>query len=315
MRQQKGFLLIAAVIIIVVFALLSAALVSTILRATESTRYLHAIPEATALAESGLDLARKSLTITDLSTRQTCAGLDTTTALVTGNSITGTATNSVNNPRYAYATLATAIANSTTPTTIIVNDTSVFALDGWVLIGREVFQYERIANATTLAGVSRAQDGTEASAHIVGNVVSQYQCSIAGIGHAPGTNPKAIREYQQGMRQPLLFAAGQNGTILRWNGPTTELLWASQASGTALDLHAISALNYHSAWAVGDQTSAGFTFVRLQGNTWTPAFAALGSETNLYGVDATSDNEAWAVGERTGGKCNCHLALGAQCHK
>jgi len=301
MRQPKGFLLIAAVVIIVIFALLSAALVSTILRATESTRYLHAIPAAGALAESGLELARKNLTITDLSTRQTCGGLGTTTVLATGNSITGQASNAVNNPRYAYATLATAIANNTTPTTITVDDSSAFALDGWVLVGREVFQYERIADATTLAGVSRAQDGTEAAAHIVGNVVSQYQCSIAGIGHAPGTNPKAIREYQQGMRQPILFAAGQMGTMLRWNGPTAELVWASQSSGTTQNLNAISALNYHSAWGVGDQTSAGFTFVRLQGDTWASVAVALTNETNLYGVDATSDNEAWAVGERSGG--------------
>ncbi|MDX2345590.1 MAG: hypothetical protein QNK11_01755 [Legionella sp.] len=301
MSQQKGFLLVAAVILIVAFALLSAALVSTVFRTTESTLYLQSIPAAGALAESGLDQAKKNMTLTNLGTRQTCVGLASSVNLTTGKSLSGLGSNTTNNPRHAYATLSTAIANNTTPTTITVNDSSVFAPNGWVLIGREMFQYDRIANATTLAGVSRAQDGTEASIHVTGVLVSQYQCLIAGVGHVPAANPKGIREYQQGMHQPILFTAGNTGTILRWNGPTSELLWAAENSGTAQNLHAISALNYHSAWAVGDRTSAGFMFSRLQGNVWTAFFAPLGSETNLYGVDAVSEREAWAVGERTGG--------------
>ncbi len=301
MSQQKGFLLVTAVIVIVVFALLSAALVSTVLRTAESTLYLRQIPAASALAESGLEQAKQSMTFSNLSTRQTCAGLSTTTILSTGTSATGRGSLTVDNPRFAFSTLATAISSADVPSTITVNDSSVFASNGWVLIGREVFQYDYIASGTTLGGVSRAQDGTEARGHVVGTVVSQYQCAIAGTGYAPATNTKSTREYQQGLRQPALFAAGLNGTILRWNGQTSELLWSSDTTGTANDFHAISMINYHSGWAAGKHASEGFVFSRLQGNTWSTVYAPLGSETDLHAIHATSEQEAWAVGERTGG--------------
>ena len=293
--------MVTAVVIIVVFALLSAALVSIFLRSSEATLRLQAIPKAAALAEGGLDQAGRNLIQANLSARQTCVNLATTTTLSTGNSIAARASNIANNPRYAYAVLTAAIPNNTSPTTITVADSSVFAPDGWVLIGREVFQYSRIADVTTLAGVMRAQDGSVASEQVVGATVSQYQCYIAGIGQSPATNPVSIREYQQGMRQPVLFAVGQSGTVLRWNAETAELAWASQASGTTLDLYAVSALNYHEAWAVASQSSSAYQFARLQGNApWLPIAAALGNAVDLLGVDATSSKEAWAVGRKQG---------------
>ncbi|MDX2345589.1 MAG: hypothetical protein QNK11_01750 [Legionella sp.] len=300
MSQQKGFLLITAVIMIVVFAVLSTVIVATVLRTTEMTLYPKEIPAADALAESGLDQARKNITQTNLSTRQTCTGLASTITLATGNSISGPGTNTTNNPRHAYATLQTAIVSNTTPSIMTVNNSSVFAPSGWVLIGREMFQYDRIASSTTLGGVSRAQDGTEASTHVAGSVVSQYQCSIAGIGHAPAINPRGIREYQQGMNQPILFSVGEKGRLMRWNGPVNELVWASENSGTNKDLYGVSALNYHSAWAVGKKDKKDFMLSRLQGNSWSSVLVRLGSSSDLYSVDAVSENEAWAVGQRKG---------------
>lgn len=299
MQRQKGFLLITAVILIIVLGLLGTALVSMFIRNTKSTLQLRSIPAAGALAESGLEQARKNFTLTNFSTRQACANLSSTYVLPTsgtaiGESVTGPASNTANNPRYAYATLSTAISAASTPTTITVNDTSVFAPDGWVLIGKEVFQYSRIDNATTLGGVARAKDGTYATDHVSGVLVSQYQCYVAGIGRAPATNPLSIREYQQGMRQPLLFAVGYNGTILRFNGNTAELAWAAQASGTAANFNAISALNYHTAWAMADTT-----FDRLHGSNWSPFTTSVG-QTLMYGVDAVSSKEVWAVGKAAG---------------
>lgn len=301
MKRQKGFLIVTAIVLIVVLAMLAAGLVSIFIRTVEASLRLKAIPAASALAESGLEQAQKNFTLTDFTARQTCTTLGSTVSLSTGDSITALATNTANNPRYAYTALTTSISNSTNPTTITVTDSSVFAPDGWVLIGREVFRYKYIANSTTLGGVARAQDSSLATDHPSGSIVSQYQCYIAGIGHAPAVNPLSIREYQQGMRQPLLFAVGQSGTLLRWNGPTSELAWDAVTSGSSQDLKGISALNYHSAWAVGNNVNAGYELVRLQGSTWTRVNLALGSETNLLAVDATSSKEAWAVGERTAG--------------
>ena len=301
MKRQQGFLIVSAIIFVLVLALLGAAMVSIFIRTTEITLHLRSIPAANALAESGLEQAQKNFTLSDFSVRQTCTSLASTVSLSTGDSITSVGTNTVNNPRYADSTLTTAIANNTSPTTIIVNDSSVFSPDGWVSIGKEVFQYTRIDNASTLGGVKRAQDSSLAIDHPSGAIVSQYQCALAGIGHAPANNTLSVREYQRSVRQSLIFAVGQNGALLRWNGPSAELLWDTQSSNVLQDLNAVSALNYHSAWAVGNNSSAGFVFSRLQGTTWSAVNVALGSETNLRAIDATSSNEAWAAGERTGG--------------
>ena len=41
------------------------------------------------------------------------------------------------------------------------------------MIGREVFQYGYIADSATLGNVTRAQDGSLATVHEVGEIVSQ----------------------------------------------------------------------------------------------------------------------------------------------
>jgi Tfp pilus assembly protein PilX len=299
LRQQKGFLLVTAVVIVVVVGLLSAILVKMFMRSNEMTLRLRSIPLASALAQSALEQAQKNFTLTNLNARQACVSLATTVSLSTGDSITGRASNTANNPRYAYATLTTPITSTSTPTTITVNDSSVFSATGWVMIGREVFQYTGIGGATTLTGVTRALDTSIATDHVSGELVSQYQCYIAGIGHAPATNPLSIREYQQAARQAVIFAVGQNGTILRWNGDTAELAWSAVASGTVLDLRAVSAMNYHSAWAASIYSAAGYGFDRLEGNApWSPVYTALGQEQDLLGIYATSSKEVWAVGKR-----------------
>ncbi|KTD19874.1 type IV pilus modification PilV family protein [Legionella londiniensis] len=294
MKRQQGFLSLATVVVIVIFAILSATLVSMFIRASAYTVNLSAIPKASALAESGLEQGRANLTEPALADRQTCAGLANLTSLPTGNFTVSPAVGI--NPRYAFATLSTAIASSGTPASITVTDGSVFVTGGGrVLIGREVFQYQRV-NGNILTGISRAEDGSTSASHPEGALVSQYQCNMASIGNAPANNPQATREYQQGMQQPAVFAAGSGGTILRWNSPTNENAWESMSPG-AYEFNAISMINYHEGWAVADTQAR---VARLQGNAWTLFQPSFSGNRDLYGVDAPSESEAWAVGSRQG---------------
>ena len=296
-RQQKGFLILVAVIIIVIFALLSAALVSMFIRTAASTQHLQAIAAASALAESGIEQGKKNITEPIIANRQSCINLNNTTTLTTGTAQTYRSQSSGNsiNPRYSYSTLTSGITSSTTPSSIIVNDTSVFAPHGRVMIGRETFQYGRISSATSLGNIRRAQDGSLAIAHPIGSEVSQYQCTLSGTG----STVTASREYQQGAQQPVAYAIGANGTLLRWNSDTSELVWQTVNTGTTNNFKGISLQNYHSGWAVENSTS-GVTFdlARLQGNNWTNVSIADSTHgVNLNAVHATSSNEAWAVGD------------------
>ena len=299
-RQQQGFLVITAVVIIVILGLLSSALVAIFTRANEATLHLQAIPAASALAESGLEQAKSNITQPVIANRQSCVNLSNTNALSTGSAIASRSQNSANsiNPRYSYSTLTAAMTSSGSPTTIAVSDSSVFAPHGRVMIGRETFQYGRIGSATSLDDVTRAQDGTLAMAHAIGNQVSQYQCTLSGTDTV-GTALLASREYQQGAQQPVVFAVGDNGTLLRWNSDTSELAWQAISSGTTNNFNGVSLQNYHSGWAVADSTNGTvFNLARLQGNAWSNVGVTdTAHAVNLYAVDTTSSNEAWAVGD------------------
>lgn len=298
MRKQQGFLMIAALIIIVIFAILSATLVSMFVRTSIATAHLASTPNANFLAEGGLQQAQRNITEPIIANRQTCIGLSATGSLSTGSFTATRATDAANsiNPRHAFSTLSTGISSVATPSTISVTSSAVLAPHGRVLIGREVFKYNRIANGTTLADVTRAQDGTPATAHEVGTIVSQYQCTIGSNGNSPASNPLSVREYQQGMQQPMLFTAGAGSTILRWNSASSELLWDDQSTGN-FTFNGISALNYHDAWAVADRQNVNLSrFSRLQGNNWQNFTIGLPQSRDLESVHAVSANEAWAVG-------------------
>lgn len=294
MKKQQGFLLLTAVIIIVIFGMLSAALVSMFIRTSAATRHLQSISATNALAESGLEHAKKNITESIIGDRQSCANMSNSTTLSTGMA---QATSLQNGPSYSYSTLTTAIANNATPSSIAVSDTSVFAPHGRVMIGRETFQYGRIGSTTSLEMISRAQDDSIATAHPIGSHVSQYQCTLSATG-STGANT-ASREFQQGVQQSVAYAVGSNGALLRWNSDIPELEWKNVNIGTTNFFKNISLQNYHSGWAVANSTNGiVFNLARLEGNNWENiGINDTAHAVNLNAVYTTSSNEAWAVGD------------------
>lgn len=313
MRHQRGFLLLVAVVIIVILAILSTTLVAMFVRAGSATALFVSANKATYVTESGLQQGQKNLTQPIMASRQTCTGLSNTTSMSTGSFTVARATDTANstNPRYAFATLTTGISAAASPSTIVVNSSAVFAPYGRVLIGREVFSYERIANATTLAGITRADDGSMQTTHSSGDIVSQFQCVIQSSGNSPATNTLGARQYRQSIQLPTVFASGASGTILHWNSDAAELSWVTNSSGTSLSLNGISVLNYHTGWAVGNAPNANtFLIARLQGNTWTASnILSSGNGVNLFGVSTTSNREAWAVGTKKGNGANTEFTM------
>jgi hypothetical protein len=308
MIKMKGYLLMAAIVILVIFGIISGIIVSVAILTATGTTYLDRIKAASFLAESGLQAGRRALTEPVLTDRQTCAAYNNTTAFTEGAYTVSKASDAFNtiNPRENAALLATAFSDTDTITSLnIDNAAGFYLLGGRVMIDQEAFNYLLILGNTML-GVTRAQDGTRPADHIVGAIVSQYQCVLTSTGVAPQTNPKASRSLQMGLQMPMAYSVGDGGVILRWNGPNSEKLWSSQSPGS-FSFNAISLLNYHSGWAVADSGSSSLTRVsRLEGTTWTNVSISISQSSDLFGVDAVSSSEAWAVGDRTS---NNNLAI------
>ncbi|MCW2921125.1 MAG: hypothetical protein JWL76_999 [Thermoleophilia bacterium] len=83
------------------------------------------------------------------------------------------------------------------------------------------------------------------------------------------------------------WAVGQSGTILHWDGST----WTSQASGTAVTLRTVVAVDPLTAWVVGANATVRKTI--NGGTSWPQQNTGVGT---LQGVAATDDQHAWAVG-------------------
>lgn len=296
--REHGFLIMSAVIILIFFSLLGSAMMAYFMSFSAASIHLQAVANAEALAESALEQAQANFSNTDYANRSTCANLSISNGLNTGSAMTTTAAlNNSANPTAQFTYLSSAIAPATPMSTINVTSTQGFAPMGWLKIGHEVFQYLG-TTPSSFTGVQRAQDGSLSAYQPSSALVSQYQCIAAGTGETPASNPVAKRTYWRSYRQNILFSCGQSGNIYRWNGAEAELTWAADTTQSTAQFNAISALNYHEAWAVADHSGNDFIMARLDGdNPWISiSLSSLGTGTNLLGINAPSVMEAWAVG-------------------
>lgn len=77
-------------------------------------------------------------------------------------------------PKSQSTTLTTAITSGSTPTTISLTNSSTFATSGYVQINNEYFKYTGNNRSTNvLSGVTRAQLGSLAQLHSIGNTVTE----------------------------------------------------------------------------------------------------------------------------------------------
>jgi len=179
MKNQHGFLTLAAVIIIVLFGMVGGFLVFVFVGTQSQATYLSNSKQAASLAESAIEQATSGLTQSVIANRNKCADNPSTAA--------STGLFSIANTGYWTSTsLPTGFNNAATPTTLTLSSTAAFAPYGRVMIGREAFSYTGNDTATnTVTGVTRAQAGTSPSTYSTNTRVSQYQCTVNGTGQAP----------------------------------------------------------------------------------------------------------------------------------
>lgn len=233
-----------------------------------------------------------------------CSGIAATKTLNDGLAQTNKAsgTSYAINPLFSSATLSSTI--NTAASTIPVSSSAVFAPQGRVMIDREAIDYTAI-NSNNLVGLMRGADGTRSTTHYGGAIVSQLLCSISGTGISPASGQQSERTLVKAAPTSMVYTVGDRRTFWQYNHPNNESAWRSMKSQTSSGnrYRAISIMNEHEGFAVGDRTGGRLRIERLHQGTWTSENSNVGN-VNLYGVDILSSIEAWAVGTRSGSNIN-----------
>lgn len=303
--RQQGYFLIIAVIFILVMGMMGSLIAYLFANRAQLSVAQQSGLRAFYIAESGLEIGARLLTMPTLSSRIACGSITGTASITNATMGSGTFTMTTINSSPVFATNTLSSALTSTDTTISVNSTSGFVSAGRILIDQEAIDYAAISGNSFISMV-RGTAGTQASSHANGASVSQYQCSLNVQSGIPNlTSPSYQRELQWNVELQdgwiVTDIAGSNFEFLRWNKPT-EISWnaVSIAGGSsAANLNAVSMLSNADGWAVGKEAASSFSILHWNGSTWgLNALAGACNQQNLLGISVVSSQQGFAVGSR-----------------
>src|SRR3990167_367701 len=306
--RQQGYFLVIAVFFILIMATMASIIVHLLATRARSVAAGHDGLQTFYLAESGLEIGTRLLTMPQVSgtpVRFACSGLAgnaaVTNATLADGAFSLTALNSA--PTYTITALSAGLSASST--TVAVADASALVAPGRIIVEREAIDYLTISG-NTLTLVTRGAGGTIAASHASGAGVGQYLCQLVATAGIPSvTSPRFQRELRWNVQLQDGWAvgerAGSNFTFSRWNRPT-EVTWNGltlAGSGGAGNLNAVSMLSNADGWAAGNSVSGSgnFPFARWNGSAWqTAPLAGACTNQHLTGLVMVSTQEGWAVG-------------------
>jgi hypothetical protein len=208
MKRQQGFLAIAAIVIIILFGLISAGLVHMFMSGTESSSHTRAGNESYNLANAGIEAG-----IYNLKSTGVCSASVTTVVANTGTYTYNCASYSVS------TTLAAPITAGAT--SITLTNAAAFAELGTITIGTETMYYNSKSGNTLT--VRRGQSGTTAQAASAGAAVIQNQYLITAEGYSPNQTQTLGKTT---LKQALLygyFAGGIQQLVYQFANTWTNL--------------------------------------------------------------------------------------------
>jgi Tfp pilus assembly protein PilX/photosystem II stability/assembly factor-like uncharacterized protein len=292
--QQRGFLVVFAAIILIIFGLLS--LAATYLTTSDTLAQTNQVSSQQAfyLAESGLAVGAHELSLR----RTSCAGMTGNPAF-TNVSLAGAKGQFSVSGIGPQSPIATTLTGALTENdrNITVSDASTYAASGRIMIDKESIDYAAIIG-NTFVNVQRGVDGTVPSAHAMGAPVGQYQCTMQSMGGVPNVSLSGgliggKRTLQEAFQLEEAWAVGSaysgKGSLIHWNKPT-ELSWANVSMLPNRNFLAISMVSYADAWIVGE----GGLILRWNGNVWSQVPS--GTTRNLRSISCTASNHCIAVG-------------------
>lgn len=207
-KNQRGYLLIWAMILVIIAAFVGNLLVSMFMGKMGSTQNDLKSNAALYIATSGLEIAKRDITVNNMG----CAAINGLAKYTNATLFNGmfTATGTAN---AASSILQSGIG--TTDSNITLINSSGFASNGMIAIDSEFMAYFGISG-NTLMNVARGISGTVATTHAINASVIQSQCTITANGGIPTlTSPTGKRIVQQ-----ALFG----GTGFTYGGATPALV-------------------------------------------------------------------------------------------
>lgn len=201
LKNQRAYLLIWAMVLVVIAAFVGNLLVSMFMGKMGSTQNDLKSNAALYIATSGLEIAKRDITVNNVG----CAAINglakyTNAALFNG---TFTATGAAN---VASSTLPGAIG--TANSSIALTSSTGFAGSGTILIDSELISYVGISGNTLLNAI-RGMSGTVATTHAASASVVQNQCILTATGGVPTlTAPAGKRIIQQTLFGTTGFTSG-----------------------------------------------------------------------------------------------------------
>lgn len=322
MSDQRGFLMLAAILLIVAVGAFMAALTSLYISSTRSSQHHLASMKAFYIAQSGLERARYALKSqyslsppTPADKRLDCNEIDIIDNFGEGQfHVVGIGSN---------PTPGTALSASILPTDSVIPVLSLIGYatpEGFLEIGDEALFYTGTSTAAPdcspyappcFTGVLRGQNDTTASNYAAGKVVEQNMCKLESTGVVPSfatVQGKRVVELLLPNGNQNAFVVGQQDQgelIVEWNGTGWDRHLQSDLAGDS-NLYSIDMISSFDGWAVGAQTNDNVAFIAHYDGAqalWVEDdFDNDVANTNLRSVSCIDSDYCWAVGDKKLGK-------------
>jgi len=174
-QRQQGFLLIFAIVLILVMAFIGLILTRLFTNQTNTSTNLLLSKQALYIAISGLEIAKRDITMKAISCDTLGAQHNSESALNGQFSLTGTKSNA--------STLLSGNINANS-SSIHLTDAAGFALAGIVLIVGEYIYYASLSG-NIISTLSHGKANSAAANHNSGVTIRQSQCYITSTGAIP----------------------------------------------------------------------------------------------------------------------------------
>jgi hypothetical protein len=254
-NHQKGFLLIAAIILIFIFSTVGSMLAYSYLKKGMAVSESKQAQQALYIATSGLEIAKRAI----INGTKTCAGITgdtqfTNTSLLGGKfTVKGTASTATN-------TLSSTM--SATSTSLALSNLSGFAWEGVVKIDNEYIGYYS-SSSNALYNLKRGLSGTIAASHNAAAVVSQNDCLLVSTGAVPDfTSISGQRSVQE-----IVSTQASAGGSLTVDTPVVMSAGSVTLRGTA-DLYNRGVTTSSPEYAGSNVLSGGSVILSGGGLTW-----------------------------------------------
>lgn len=276
MTKQRGFLSIIAMIVIIIFGLLIAALAHMITTTGYTSATMQGLNKARNLARAAVEAGIYEL--------------EQSTAICTGSyqPIQTASTGEYQfycTPYNSSTTLNGAITASAN--TLTLNSASVLAPLGAITIDNEVIYYNTVSG-NVLSGIRRGMGGTVAASHANGASVLQNEFVVHGKGGSPTiASPLGSSDIDQAIQfNSTLFAGDTAGLIYSYNGSS----WALTGANLRNSINGIYCLSSNNCKAVGNNGA----FYSYNGRWATEAI--IGSD-DVLGISCINASNCLAVGK------------------